>query len=112
MSARFHLPILALALLSACGQPTLNLTGDGSAVGARIEVDGKDAGEMEKRVYSRRSSKVMKPGQVYAAAKIRLPAGTHDVKVTAKDGRSFSARLDVAGEAALGVDFEKGSLEN
>ena len=103
-----RLPLLAAALLlAACGSP-VKIIGEAEAVGAKVFVDGREAGVMEKRVYG--GGDAGPAGQVYAAARLRVPAGTRRIKVVSSDGRALEASVDARGEAYLTADFAKGEL--
>ncbi|TPW19081.1 MAG: hypothetical protein FD126_3043 [Elusimicrobia bacterium] len=98
--------LLALAL-AACGSP-VHIVGEAEAIGAKVLVDGKEAAVMEKRVYA--GGEAGPAGKEYAAARLRVPAGTLRITVVSADGRKLESSLDAKGEAYLTADFAKGEL--
>lgn len=95
------LPLLAAALLAACNQLTVLVTGDAAAVDARVLVDGKEIGRLEKRTEGER---------VFAGASLKAPKGEHRFEFVAPDGRKVAGKVDVKGDVYLRVDMAAGKL--
>lgn len=65
--------VLSVLFAAACGPSPVMITGDASAVGARVLVDGAEVGRLERREDG---------GRVFAAALLRLDRGPRRVEIS------------------------------
>jgi hypothetical protein len=79
----------------------LFLSGNSALAGARVTVDGQDAGTMDPS-----------PGSVLGGAVFygHVTNGTHKIQVSKQGSLQFSRDVDVHGEAYLDVDLKHSSI--
>lgn len=89
------------ALLAACGKSPVMISGDAASAGARVIVDGREIGRLERMEDN---------GRVFAGARLSVARGERRFEFLAADGRSVSGRVDVRGDVYLRVDVASGTL--
>lgn len=96
------LALLAAALaLSACREQPVLITGDASAAGARVLIDGREVGRLERQEDGER---------VFSSARVRAPKGEHRFEVVSPAGKSASGTIAVRGDVYLRVELDAGRL--
>jgi hypothetical protein len=95
--------LAAAAALAACLQPKVMVTADAPAIGSKVFLDGREIGALGERTFSDTTSRTVAAGTRYAYGKFSVPAGEHELRFVAPDGRTETRRVDARGELVLHV---------